>query len=370
MVSPVTTGIVRRNVSTKVPVSIGYLWTNYSENIVGSKQAKPVDRPLPYYRRTTRSTYLGPGPQCVGQGADQSFSACQNANSGQALALASNKSYEMLKSQILNQAQLGASLAEYNQASAMVSARATQLITGARALRRLDFSAAAKAFSVRLPPGKRFRNTKSFGNLWLEFHFGWRPLVSDLYEGTEVMCQPVKTLWAKASASERWVLNLSSPGSPGLNASFDRQEGVSRSTQATQIVVNNPNVVLLNGLGLLNPASIAWELVPFSFVADWYGSMGAVLASMTDFMGCTLVNPYRSESNKFSRHMREWYFTNPADFSEIRATGVWMQRVSGLSGVTLLVKPLKLPSLTRAATQVSLLSQFLGDAASVGRTRR
>jgi hypothetical protein len=61
------------------------------------------------------------------------------------------------------------------------------------------------------------------------------------------------------------------------------------------ISVDNPNVALLEMLGLLNPLSIAWELVPWSFVADWMFNISGYLDSWSAFAGLGLQEAYTTK---------------------------------------------------------------------------
>lgn len=49
--------------------------------------------------------------------------------------------------------------------------------------------------------------------------------------------------------------------------------------------MRNPGLRQLNGLGLLNPALLWWELLPYSFVVDWFLPVGDVLTSLTAGIG-------------------------------------------------------------------------------------
>jgi hypothetical protein len=48
----------------------------------------------------------------------------------------------------------------------------------------------------------------------------------------------------------------------------------------------------LNRLGLLNPWEIAWELVPLSFVFDWFMPVGNFLSSFTASLGTVFKTGY------------------------------------------------------------------------------
>jgi hypothetical protein len=49
--------------------------------------------------------------------------------------------------------------------------------------------------------------------------------------------------------------------------------------------VTNPNLDLLQSLGLANPAEVIWELVPFSFLIDHVVGIGNFLSSFSDELG-------------------------------------------------------------------------------------
>jgi hypothetical protein len=51
---------------------------------------------------------------------------------------------------------------------------------------------------------------------------------------------------------------------------------------------------LLAQTGIDNPALLAWELLPYSFVVDWFLPVGNYLQSLTDFAGFTFVDGWVS----------------------------------------------------------------------------
>lgn len=367
MAAPYVNGILRTNISRSVETGFGPFGT-YIEYVVGGKQAMPIDSGLPYERRTSSMKWQGnTNWMRAGAGSDVEWSwARSNTSSSQALAR--NQAYESVKSKILNTAQLGASIAEYSQASAMISARAQQLLRFSRAVRRLDLPSAARALSLdpsnrKVRGSDRFGRTKTFGNLFLEYHFGWEPLAKDIIDGCVTLATPAKRLWAKGRGSSEIssVVTTSDHNSIGSGGTSRIRKGTWVSTMSACCVINNPNVAVNAQLGLLNPLSIAWELVPFSFVVDWFVNVGQVLSSMTDFMGCTISNSWHSDTAKWSTELHQWW---------VEPTGMWyglasgnsvdMVRSSGLVSPVIVARPLKVPSITRAATQVSLLTQFLG----------
>jgi hypothetical protein len=49
-------------------------------------------------------------------------------------------------------------------------------------------------------------------------------------------------------------------------------------------------ISLLSNLGLINPLSVAWEVVPFSFVIDWFIPVNKWLNSLTADAGLELLD--------------------------------------------------------------------------------
>jgi len=62
--------------------------------------------------------------------------------------------------------------------------------------------------------------------------------------------------------------------------------------------VNGPELASLKQFGLANPLSIAWELVPWSFVVDWVLPVGEFLDACTATFGLTFKDGCRVETAK------------------------------------------------------------------------
>lgn len=123
--------------------------------------------------------------------------------------------------------------------------------------------------------------------------------------------------------------------------------------------VTNPNLLLASRLGLTNPASIAWELVPFSFVVDWFGTVGEFLASWTDFDGLEFIQPmttimWKSSVDDYQKYLMPW---DPPVSKTIERFE--LKRTTGIAGPSILVRSYKPLSASRGLTAASLLVQTL-----------
>jgi hypothetical protein len=238
----------------------------------------------------------------------------------------------------------------------MILGRVGSLIGFARGVRKGRFGDAMAALS--LEPIKRNRakwdKAKSASSKWLEFHFGWSPLIGDIYDGMTVLTSAWKDLPVKTSAKTRYNGSYPPPGdySMGVTQILDY-----RVRNSSEVRITNPNLYQLSQWGLTNPLEVAWELVPFSFVVDWFTNVGSLIGSMSDLHGVTLVNAYHSIYCSNTSYVQYWRGPNQP-FASWRANGYGyqMDRISGLSKPQgFYIKPFVGFSVSRGATAIALL---------------
>jgi hypothetical protein len=320
------------------------------------KQAKPIDRPLLYYSErmktasysgslgnlpsttAVRSTYFGPS---------YVFVAAQLA------------AYERLKSQISSQAQLGVGLAELAQSTSMISARVLQLLRFTNQVRKFQFSSAAQTLHMSFLP-KGVSRRKSLGNNWLEYSFGWRPLIQDVYSAVDVLQNPILSVFPKGRGVSKYQ-HLETTGSKatwqttGYTEIRGKQDILCET--GAKVEISNPNLYLANNLGLVNPSVVLWELIPFSFVVDWFTTVGAFLSSGTDFLGLSVTGAWNTTYTKLVRYdeTRNPFWAQPINMRWSLAGRV--NRQLGLASVPITVRPFNIPNWRRAANAISLLLQ-------------
>lgn len=321
-----------------------------------------------------------------------------------------NKSYSKFKSLLGETASLSVSLAERKQAIDMISKRSLQLATFVTQLRKLQFADAAKTLGVTAPPirrsvykkgrkvpfvdslwdhrvgtlqeraiwfnvGKRklpYVKPKSRGliredshkalaNNYLEFHFGWSPLIKDIGSAVEVLQNGVPPVRVVGSATRSYKFDSNS-------GDFSYRHQVLETTKISAwIKVSNPDLSLATQLGFVNPLLVAWELVPYSFVVDWFVNVGDYLQSFTDFLGFEIIEPSVTtfvRDTVLFRYAHEYYpAPHPWNYWVIKSgvyLGVSVKRNPGpISGPVLKVRPFKDLSPRRGFAAVSLLIQKL-----------
>lgn len=281
------------------------------------------------------------------------------------LQSANATAFDKLASKVKNSASLATSLAEAGQSLKMIDARALQLFRAARALKRGrlgDF-----ALNLKLDPNRVRRKVEGLGpkakdlsNVWLEFTFGWKPLIQDIGDCVKVLQQDFRTTPVKGRSSFSYSSESNSEDFAWLYAQ-DANLDVKVQYRCS-VRFDSPNLLLANSLGFVNPASVAWELVPFSFVLDWFVPVGRFLESFTDFVGMTVSDmAYSVTRNARGTATSKHRYSPLYHHTQTCYAGSFVRKPLPQLPVPGLMSRVKLPEASPwlAATSLSLLTQML-----------
>lgn len=104
--------------------------------------------------------------------------------------------------------------------------------------------------------------------------YGWRPLVDQAYEAgraLESFSRP-RVVRFSATNKRQKLVNTSSSGQYNTWATC---------TYSKKIIAElRENISTERSLGLTNPAAVAWEVIPYSFVIDWFIPVGSYLSAL------------------------------------------------------------------------------------------
>lgn len=248
-------------------------------------------------------------------------------------------------------------IAERNQALGMITNRSLQLLLFCDALRGRQFKKAAALLGLQKPPPLR-GSLKSLSDIFLEYHFGWAPLIKDIGGAVDILQSPIsaKRLRVGGKRIMGSVVGRNDISSPVTHWDIKYQI---RTSCSGSIVVTNPVLALANRLGLVNPASVAWELVPYSFVVDWFLPVSGFLGQMTDWLGLDILNPSHSTLLATPTWLYESDSIPPFEAGglHIESTGFVFRRYLGIPSITLVPNRVYGLKPTQAAVAVSLLLQ-------------
>lgn len=179
---------------------------------------------------------------------------------------------------------LGIAAAEGAETVGLIVSTARRLASAAWSVKKGRIDLAIKTLGA--PPKKgRMRyqpkelTTKDVSSMWLEIQYGWRPLLQDVHAATEAYAKltegPRKSRFYVRQAGQVVTGDSKSWANPD-DYVINFEDKISK-----QIIVElTESLSAARSLGLQNPASIAWELVPFSFVADWFIPIGTYLEAL------------------------------------------------------------------------------------------
>lgn len=208
------------------------------------------------------------------------------SNLGEAEEEANVKALNRLRS---GKVQNGADLAEAKSTVTMIAKDAERILLAYRALKRGNFRFAAEVLGLNLRRGRH----GTIADLWLELQYGWKPLMQSIYDNSQHLGRPrprpTDVVRASGTATRNYKSQRVTP--EGFSETWECI-GSSRVVYNTKVV--SPALVQGDTFGLLNPLEIGWELVPFSFVVDWFIPVGDMLQSISASAGLDLTNGFRS----------------------------------------------------------------------------
>lgn len=164
---------------------------------------------------------------------------------------------------------------------------------------------AARDLGVGVPKRAHSRFKKSYpkrqaeavSQAWLELQYGWKPLLSDVYGLAEQLAQqsnrpPTKTV--KGRKTLIVPIKYRTTSVSGKAKTETSRTGTAKATVIYSVTyaITSPVVASAKEIGLTNPLLIAWELLPFSFVADWFVPIGSYIGNMDATLGCTFLSGY------------------------------------------------------------------------------
>lgn len=124
-------------------------------------------------------------------------------------------------------------------------------------------------------------NPRTIPKTWLEYQYGWKPLLSDIWGSTLLLAgRKDVSDWVVTVKGNRTVKS----SSEDVVGSSHRMRRKIKTRQGCYVRLDyQPGEALfhtLSSLGLTNPALLAWELLPYSFVIDWAVPIGDWLSSL------------------------------------------------------------------------------------------
>jgi hypothetical protein len=181
-------------------------------------------------------------------------------------------------------------VSQAGQLASMVTSNLSKLGRSVMALKHGDFAGAARCLGASPRPSKLKAN--DIGGRWLELQYGWLPSLSDTYEAAKayesISNGPAKSRFSAKEEHKSTKTYLSST----INGDRMVAKGTYSRTYTFEMY---EELGFSRQLGLVDPLSVLWENIPYSFVVDWFLPIGdylSVLNQIPELKGRWMITDY------------------------------------------------------------------------------
>jgi len=219
------------------------------------------------------------------------------------------------------------------------------------------------------PKGRVIASKKAAASNWLALQYGWKPLLSDIYEGMVFVDHHLRNpaLHRVAVTSYAGGLKDGKLIDVPIDSGPTHAWIVHRQISSERIVafLKEKDVIRLSGL--LDPASLSWELLPYSFVIDWFIPIGnylqakALANSLTGTFVTTRFMRITSSPTSAAKPRAGWSLDTKMNYSGNSSKVIKVKRTvsTSISVPTPEIKPLgKVASWGHIANAVALLTNL------------
>lgn len=207
---------------------------------------------------------------------------------------------------------LGNALAERHQLFSMITENARKIAASISSLKKGNITRALQHLAgsnqdVSLRVSRRLKRQyqkqykvdkmRATANAWLQLQYGWLPLLSDLYGAQEALADELyKARPPVYTASSYKELHEDRTDSP-VNDFITHYHTTVRLSASVRYTVDNAGYKSLANFGLTNPLEIAWEMLPWSFVVDWFLPVGKAIKNLDATIGCVFVDGFTNNKS-------------------------------------------------------------------------
>lgn len=129
-----------------------------------------------------------------------------------------------------------------------------------------------------------FGSTRDVAKGWLSWQYGWKPLMSDIFgiadESVRIVLNAVERIQTRVTLPILDDVIVQQVGGATCNVS---RKGRGKQSCTISCKLEIPSFDLTRWSSL-NPVSLTWELIPYSFVIDWFVDVGSYLRNLETAM--------------------------------------------------------------------------------------
>jgi hypothetical protein len=185
----------------------------------------------------------------------------------------------------------------------MIASTSMDLWNAYRAVRRGRFKDAARILGVK--------DARRLAGRYLEFNYGWKPLFLSIEGSYELFNQQVRK---SLLVTGRRTISNSKQRKPQYGYDGYLSTKIRHRCIITGSIDDTYERIAQQGLG--NPATVAWELIPLSFVADWVLPVGDFLQALQAPCGLNFVSGAEStvagQKFRITKSNPSWTVVSPS----------------------------------------------------------
>jgi hypothetical protein len=169
---------------------------------------------------------------------------------------------------------LAVNVAQGKQTADMVVSNLLSIARSIRAIQRGNFQEAARFLGAKPRPSRL--KTSDVSGRWLEMQYGWLPMLSDTYEAVKAY----EVLTRERKLTFRVSRTVRAHGiTTGTTSNYKQLTDV----WAGKVILAELSETLSapRSCGLYDPLSVVWEIIPYSFVIDWFLPVGSFLDNLS-----------------------------------------------------------------------------------------
>jgi hypothetical protein len=192
---------------------------------------------------------------------------------------------KVLSALINSDVNIGNFLGELPETGKFIAGSAITVLQAFKALKKGQYRRIPKLLGV----SRKRDLPKSAAGVWFAYKFGWKPFLEDIFNAHgEVMKQINRPKFHRVT---RTTSTQTLHSNPFKGQVIDAKKGCKVGVAYR---IGNETLAGLNSVGLINPASVAWELLPLSFVVDWFLPIGNFLEQISAPIGLDFVTGYET----------------------------------------------------------------------------
>jgi len=226
--------------------------------------------------------------------------------------------------------------AEKHKTAKLLSDTVWRVARAARSLRRGNLGDVYRELGMSRGLSRRREaqiiNTPSHKRLsdhWLELQYGWRPLLQDVHGAAELLARhigsdPYHMKLTGSATAEAVITDFSVSDYPYAHG---QEKAKSSAKYVLRVRLQNQCRQILSQTGISNPLLLAWELLPYSFVVDWFIPVGNYLEALTAFDGWEFYDGWLDQKTTMV-YDRNWSRVNNWKTVNDSGSEVWSGKVN------------------------------------------